>query len=209
MAQLLDWIAHALEVFGYSQDFMTWNLFLAFIPLILSIWLFRLEQSRSLLWWAIFGIFIAFLPNAPYVLTDIKHLISFVRQSHSIWTITLVLIPQYLIFILAGIEAYVIALINLGYYCHQIGRGKTIIWVELITHALCSLGVYLGRFERFNSWDLVTKPDNVIESIVSNLTGKWPVITMGVTFLILTVLYWVLKEITLGLIERFRYRRSY
>jgi uncharacterized membrane protein len=209
MDRFIDWIAHAWEVWGYSNSFMIWNLFLAYIPLGLSVWLFRINRARSLLWWVIFLVFIAFLPNAPYVLTDIIHLIEFIRQGYSTWTITFVLIPQYLIFILAGVEAYVISLINLGYYCHKLGRGKYITWVELITHALCSLGVYLGRFQRFNSWDIVTKPDNLMDSIVDNLMGKWSVLMMSVTFLILVVLYWLMKEITLGLIFRFRYQKKH
>jgi uncharacterized membrane protein len=208
MAQLLDWITHAWKVFNYSTPFMTWNLFLAFIPLILSIWLFRLTPRRSLLWWVTFGIFVAFLPNAPYVLTDIIHLITLIRFDHSVWTITLVLIPQYLFFIFSGLEAYVISLINLGYYYNKLQWGKSIIWVELVTHLLCALGIYLGRFQRFNSWDILTKPDYLMHSIVDNLTGKWSVMTISVTFLILVVLHWLMKEITLGIIERFRYRRT-
>lgn len=119
---MINWIAHSWQVLSYSQDFMIWNSFLAFIPLVLSVWLFRISQTRSQIWWIIFFIFILFLPNAPYVLTDIIHLIALIRQEYSVWTITLVLIPQYLIFILAGFEAYVISLINLGYYCHQLGK---------------------------------------------------------------------------------------
>jgi uncharacterized membrane protein len=208
VAQMINWIAHSWQVLSYSQDFMTWNLFLAFIPLVLSVWLFRLSQARSKIWWIIFFIFILFLPNAPYVLTDIIHLIALIRQEYSVWTITLVLIPQYLIFIWAGFEAYVISLINLGYYCHQLGKTKYLIWVELITHALCSLGIYLGRFQRFNSWDVITKPDSLVDSIVENLTGKWSVMMICITFIILVVLYWVMKEITLGLIYRFRYQKT-
>ncbi|NJK47877.1 DUF1361 domain-containing protein [Candidatus Gracilibacteria bacterium] len=205
---MINWIAHSWQVLSYSQDFMIWNSFLAFIPLVLSVWLFRISQTRSQIWWIIFFIFILFLPNAPYVLTDIIHLIALIRQEYSVWTITLVLIPQYLIFILAGFEAYVISLINLGYYCHQLGKTKSLIVIELITHALCSLGIYLGRFQRFNSWDIITKPDSLVDSIVDNLTGKWSVMMISITFIILVVLYWLMKEITLGLIERFRYQKT-
>lgn len=209
MIQLLDWITHAWNVFNYSTSFMAWNLFLAFIPLILSIWLFRINRLRSPLWWGTLGIFMAFLPNAPYILTDIIHLITLIRYDHSVWTVTLVLIPQYLIFILSGLEAYVISLINIGYYCHKLRLGKYIIGVELITHALCALGIYLGRFQRFNSWDILTNPDYLMHSIVDNLTGKWSAMTISVTFIILVVLHWLMKEITLGLVTRFHYKKTY
>jgi uncharacterized membrane protein len=204
---MINWIAHSWQVLSYSQDFMIWNTFLAFIPLVLSVWLFRLSHTRSQVWWLVFFIFILFLPNAPYILTDIIHLIALIRQEYSVWTITLVLIPQYLLFMLAGFEAYVISLINLGYYCDRLGKGKSLIAIELITHGLCSLGIYLGRFQRFNSWDILTKPDNLVDSIVENLTGKWSVMMISITFIVLTVLYWIMKEITLGLIYRFRHHK--
>jgi len=61
----------------------------------------------------LFG-FLCFLPNAPYVLTDVIHLITYIRKGDSIWLITLILIPLYLCFVVLGFEAYVISLINMG-----------------------------------------------------------------------------------------------
>ena len=168
--QLIDWMAAVWQVLKWSHGIIIWNLFLAFIPLVLSVWLFRYSRTRSLVWWMGFLAFIAFLPNAPYVLTDIIHLIDLTRWVNSVWLITLVLIPQYLIYILAGFEAYVISLINLGYYLQTLGKEKYIPWVELIPNALCSIGIYLGRFNRFNSWDIVAQPKQVARSVIENFT---------------------------------------
>ncbi|MGL4883991.1 MAG: DUF1361 domain-containing protein, partial [Waterburya sp.] len=69
-------LANAFEAFNQYSGWIVWNLFLAFIPLALSFWLFvRRNIKRSLLWWIGLVVFIAFLPNAPYLLTDIIHLI--------------------------------------------------------------------------------------------------------------------------------------
>jgi len=128
MNKLIDWVGFAWDAVHNNSRWMTWNLFLALVPLALSFWLFRQRvkpkhnHSPALthkvyphpLWWLGLLVFIAFLPNAPYVLTDIIHLIHDIRRTNSIWVITLVLIPQYLLFIIAGFEAYVISLINLG-----------------------------------------------------------------------------------------------
>ena len=51
-----------------------WNLFLALTPLGLSFVLFRINLKLNGLWWLGAIVFFAFLPNAPYVLTDIIHL---------------------------------------------------------------------------------------------------------------------------------------
>ncbi|MBD2017492.1 DUF1361 domain-containing protein [Microcoleus sp. FACHB-53] len=203
-----DLLANAWQAWNIHSGWIAWNLFLAFIPLALSFWLFRrASQSRSLLWWVGFLVFIAFLPNAPYLLTDIIHLIKAIRDYYSVWIITLVLIPPHIIAILAGFEAYVVSLINLGHYLKQQRVGQYVLWAELLTHALCAIGVYLGRFKRFNSWDFLTQPDDLARSVVDDLTAKRPVLVIVVTFVVLTVLYWVMKQVTLGLVLRMRQSR--
>ncbi|MGH1397099.1 MAG: DUF1361 domain-containing protein [Trichormus sp.] len=195
-------IAKILQVLSINMRWMTWNLFLAFIPLVLSIWLFRKRRGRSWVWWLGFLVFYAFLPNAPYLLTDIIHLIDDIRTIQSIWLITLVLIPVYFVVILAGFEAYVISLINLGYYLHRIGKSHWILWVELITHALCAIGIYWGRFLRFNSWDFITQPDAILTRGVEELLGKQPLIIIMITFIILFVLHGLMKRVTLGFVSK-------
>jgi uncharacterized membrane protein len=202
-------LVHALRALRQHSSWIIWNLFLAFIPLALSVWLFRSRsRSRSILWWVGFLVFIAFLPNAPYLLTDIIHLIQAIRDDHSVWVITLVILPPHLIAIIAGFEAYVISLINLGYYLNREGAARFVIWAELLTHALCAIGIYLGRFPRLNSWDFVTQPDAVARTVMDNLTSKRPVLVMAITFVILTVLYWIMKQVTLGFILRMRQKYS-
>lgn len=206
-AELINWISFAAKVLYRNSDWMAWNLFLAFIPLGLSVWLFRRSRSPSLLWWVGLIVFIAFLPNAPYVLTDIIHLIYDIREGFSEWVVTLILVPQYILFILAGFGAYVLSLINLGYYLNQQQRHRYVLWAELALHALSAIGIYLGRFLRFNSWDLVTRLDSVADTVVDDLVAKRPALVMVVTCLIITALYWLMKQVTLGVIFRKRYKR--
>jgi uncharacterized membrane protein len=201
-AELIELIAKVVHVLQINMGWMTWNLFLAFIPLALSVWLFRNRRGRSWVWWLGFVVFYAFLPNAPYLLTDIIHLIQDIRTIQSVWMITLVLIPLYVLVIFAGFEAYVISLINLGYYLHRIGKSQWILWVELITHGLSAVGVYWGRFLRFNSWDFVTQPDAVLTKGVEDILGKQPLVIIAVTFGILVALHWIMKRVTLGFVTQ-------
>ncbi|MGF1675643.1 MAG: DUF1361 domain-containing protein [Rivularia sp. (in: cyanobacteria)] len=202
-AELIDLIARVIQVLQINIRWMTWNLFLAFIPLVLSVWLFRrIKRSRSWVWWLGFAVFYAFLPNAPYLLTDVIHLIDDIRTIQSVWIITLVLIPVYLVVILAGFEAYVISVINMGYYLHRIGKSQWVLGMELITHALSAVGVYWGRFLRFNSWDFVTQPDAVITKGVEEILGKQPLVIITISFVILTTLHWLMKRITLGFVRQ-------
>ncbi|MGL5063638.1 MAG: DUF1361 domain-containing protein [Microcoleus sp.] len=172
-----------------------------------DIWVLRQRGVRSLRWWGGFLAFIAFLPNAPYVLTDIIHLIEQIQQGYSVWTVTLALIPQYLAFMLAGFGAYVLGVMNLGYYLKQQGWSKFILVTEIIIHGLTAIGIYLGRFIRFNSWDIITNPDELVNSVMNDLVGKRPVLVMVVTVAVIACLYWVMKQIILALNRRF-YRES-
>ena len=200
-------LVKALEEFEqHYSGWIFWNLFLAFIPLALSFWLFRGQsRSRSFLWWIGLIVFIAFLPNAPYMLTDVIHLIAAIRSDYSVWEITLIFIPLHVSAILCGFEAYVISLINQGHYLKQQGAEKFVVGSELLVHALCAVGIFLGRFLRFNSWDIVTNPDVVLFHTIDYLTDKRPLLVIGITFVVLAVSYWIMKQLTLGVLLRIRY----
>lgn len=204
-------LANALGAFNQHSGWIVWNLFLAFIPLALSFWLFtRFPRRgariapRSLLWWVGLIVFIAFLPNTAYLLTDIIHLIEAIRAGYSIWITTLIFIPLHLFAIFIGWEAYVISLLNQSRYLEKQGAKRFVLASEILVHALCAVGIYLGRFLRFNSWDFVLQPDIVLISTIDNLTSKKPLLVIIVTFTVVTVLYWLTKQVTLGVLWRIR-----
>ena len=190
MSQLFDWIQISLNLFNQSTARIIWNLFLALIPLTLSFYLFRPSAIRNLAWWAILLVFIAFLPNAPYILTDSIHIIE-LSQNHSIWAVILVLIPQYVLFIVAGFEAYVISLTKLDNYATDLLAQKYLILLKAIVHSLCVVGIYLGRFERFNSWDFVTKPDTVILTTARDLLDGKKLLSIAIA----AISIWLLTEL--------------
>ncbi|HEY9696387.1 MAG TPA: DUF1361 domain-containing protein [Trichocoleus sp.] len=191
------------------SGWILWNLFLAFIPLGLSFVLFRRKTAvRPIWWWVLLVVFIAFLPNAPYMLTDVIHLIRGIRAGYSGWVIALIFIPLHVTAILAGFEAYVISLINQGSYLKRHGAEKWVLKAELLVHALCAVGIYIGRFRRFNSWDLVSSPTDVVLTTMDDLTSKRPIAVIVLTFIVLTVTYWILKQITLGIYLRIRYAKQ-
>lgn len=193
-----NWLQTAWRVFHFSTDRILWNSFLAFIPLFCSIWLFRRARSRSWVWWGIFGVFLAFLPNAPYILTDIIHVISYIRQGYSTGIVILVLIPQYSLFLFAGFQAYVLSLINLEFYLRKENLKRFALPITLGMHALSAIGIYLGRFLRFNSWDLLAQPDEVFRSF-EDFLEKRPFVFTLTSFLIIWGLYEFVKRIDLAL----------
>ena len=176
----------------------------------ISIWLFNQSHTRKLwLWWIGLVTFIAFLPNAPYVLTDILHLIRGTSAGTiRIWVIAFIFIPMHMAAIVVGFEAYVIALLNVNFYLQQKGL-QALTWpVEIGLHALCAFGIYLGRFIRLNSWDIVVDPSSVLAVTLNTLTSKRPIAVIFFSFVLLTVLYWIMKQVTLGLKLRIHYART-
>ncbi len=187
-----NWFDLALEVLSQSNQRIIWNLFLAFIPLIFSFYLFRPAIKPSLIWWLSLLVFIAFLPNAPYILTDTIHILELIVRNYPLSIIVFVSIPQYTVFILVGFYAYVIALMRVDNYLRYLQLNnyqKTT--VNAIIHILCTIGIYLGRFERFNSWDLVTRPQIVIAETFVNLTQLPVILSLAIAFLFL----WSLTEL--------------
>jgi uncharacterized membrane protein len=193
-----------------AQLKVVWWIVLGMISLALSFSLFQRKKSRrTVIWWLSLVAFIAFLPNAPYVLTDVVHLIRATsRGGLEVWVVALVFIPIHAIAILIGFEAYTVSLLNQAYYLKQKGNERFILPTELLIHALSAIGIYLGRFVRLNSWDLATDPTSVLAITLNTLTTKRPAAVVFVTFIILTVLYWIMKQITLGIKLRIYYSRQ-
>lgn len=183
---------------SYSLEFMVWNLFLAFIPLALSIWLFRSQFPPAPLWYLGLSLFILFLPNAPYILTDTVHLIQLLRRDLPLWLVICALVPQYTIFLLAGFEAYVISLMNLHHFWRQRPLHQYYLVMEWLVHFLCGIGIYLGRFGRFNSWDLFTHPFVLAKTILHLFFEPKALFLITFTALVIGVLSQVIKRANLG-----------
>ena len=192
------------EIFQFFQNIRPMYLAIAVILTLglmgIEMWILGKNKSRSIFWWLGVIVFIAFLPNAPYVLTDVIHLIEDIRRGYSVWLISLVLIPQYLLFVGIGFQAYVLSLMNLGQYMTRQGWGRFVLATELTIHALCAIGIYLGRFWRFNSWDLITKLDTVLQRMANELLDKRPLMILSITFAVIVGLYYILKWVTESII---------
>jgi uncharacterized membrane protein len=198
-----------LTAFNHFWDnitgFMTWNLFLAFIPFALSIPLFSRRATRNILWWLGLIIFTLFLPNAAYVITDIIHFVSDVRdQDIPANGIIFVIIPQYLIFIIAGFQCHVLSLLRLVNYLQIKDSLAKLIGIELGVNLICAYGVYLGRVDRLNSWHVVTKTDRLVNTVVDNFMKSNFWFVMFVFFVTITLLYYIFKLINLSVSAMWR-----
>ena len=149
------------------------------------------------MWWAGLILFILFLPNAPYIITDIIHFVSDSRSPEiSPNGVIFVLIPQYTVFLLVGYECYVLSMIKLTQYLDWLKLIKNTTWLELSINFICAIGVYWGRFNRLNSWDVFTQPHRVLETAISNLANPSFFFGTILFFVIFTSLYYALNGLT-------------
>lgn len=202
----------ALEFFiDNITGFMAWNLFLAFIPLVFSIFLFNRRSRRNILWWIGLIIFILFLPNAAYVITDIIHFVSDVRNPDiSANGIIFLIIPQYIIFILAGFQCHVLSVMAIINYLRRqdiISKRNGVVGIELGINLLTAYGVYLGRFNRLNSWYIVTEPDRLVYEVIDSFMRGNFLLAMFIFFVTITCLYYIFKWIDISIIAWWQRRK--
>lgn len=145
--------------------FLLWNLFLAWIPLVFAfIAAHAWHRSQSAKNWqaTLSGLgWILFFPNSSYILTDIIHLVG---PLHRHFWVDLVLI------LTCAFTGLMVGFVSL-FLMHSLVRrtvGGFLAWVFIAGAAILSgAGVYVGRFLRFNSWDVFVKPVTVLESVAS------------------------------------------
>ena len=166
-----------------NAKWMGWNLFLAFIPLIIALILFNKDFWKGpflnkIVTFIVFLIFYFFLPNAPYVLSDVIHLIRQIRDFRYFRIndnqIILILIPQYILFFFLGFSCYVLAFQKFLHWLLEIEFLKIeisnfiITIIKIVNPFIMSIGIFLGRYYRFNSWDLISKYDRIINKTLEH-----------------------------------------
>jgi uncharacterized membrane protein len=160
------------QVLVAHARWMTWNLLLALVPLVLALVLFRPGRRQRLLWWVGVIAFVGFLPNAPYVLTDAIHLVADVRRLQHPSALIFGLLPLYGVFFSAGFACYVVSLVRLCRYLRQRGRARLALPTEAALHVLAAVGIFLGRFERLNSWDVLARPGAITTALRHLADGR-------------------------------------
>lgn len=145
--------------------FLLWNLFLATIPYSLSTIIktdFRLRRS-NLKNLGIIIIWLLFIPNTFYLITDFVHL----NPSNLYrYIFDFALLSS---FTIAGFYFGILS-INTIYKQIQFFYSNTISRIFLISISyLCAFGIYIGRVLRFNSWDIISNPFSLIKSILDSI----------------------------------------
>ncbi|MBT4722584.1 DUF1361 domain-containing protein [Candidatus Falkowbacteria bacterium] len=173
--------------------FLNWNLFLAVIPFVItSVLIVKQVKNKytlivaGLVWLLVF-------PNAPYMITDLYHL-GF-SDLATLW-FDLVLIFS---FAWVGLLFGIVSLFDIEKILKNYVNSKINNVVIILIIFLSSFGIYLGRYLRWNSWDIITNPIGLIVDILDRFIHPFShprtwifTLLFGVFF---TLIYWSIKII--------------
>ena len=171
--------------------FLLWNLALAWVPMLISCLLYyghrrNMQVPAGNL--VLFGIWFLFFPNAPYIVTDLIHLIP--RYPIPVWYDLMVIVFN-------AWTGFALAVCSLYQMQAVIARrfGRPWGWVlAAVTIPATGLGIYIGRFLDWNSWDLMLEPTTIVRNVAADLLNA----PNDPTAVAVSVLFSVLLGLTYG-----------
>ena len=143
---------------------LVWNLFLAWIPFMLAYFAHLVSWRRATLYLIIpliAFLWLIFFPNAPYMLTDLQDLSRRTFDAPLWYDVIIVVWCSWTGMMLGVISLYLMQDIIIRTF------GRTAGWVFVFAiSALSSFGIYIGRFVRLNSWDIIQNPGEAAQEIL-------------------------------------------
>ena len=166
-------VLRPLRYDGIAFGSLIWDVFLAAVPFAISqfMWL-RPAKSTPMLFAGLF-FWLLFFPNAPYLLTELKHIASLAPAAaidqDPFWFDLVLLLS----FAWTGLMLGHLSLLEVHRIVDErfgIGYG----WIFAVSAVvLGSFGIYVGRFLRWNSWDVFIHPYGLVSDIANQLLHPW------------------------------------
>lgn len=179
-----------------TYGFLLWNLFLAIVPYLITLWISTkriLYGNKTKLFLAIL-VWLLFVPNSFYIITDLFHLDRF--DSAPKWFDLLLIFS----FAWNGLLLGLLSVRMVEKVVERVwGKGFSLILLFAVMW-LNAFGIYLGRYLRFNSWDVFTQPHSLFSEMTSLLLHpiqnkmEWGMISGYAIFMLLV--YITLKKIS-------------
>lgn len=172
---------------------LLWNLFLAGLPVFFALLAARaLSARKSKIAFLFTGLWLLFYPNSAYIITDLVHL---EHLPDSIWWFdSLGIFHAALIGLFLGL--YSVWVIHTRVLSKMLS--SSYIWpVIVLFMGLSGYGIYLGRFLRFNSWDIISSPGHLLLTSILHLKNplaiKMTLLFAAMQFVVYFA-YWLQKD---------------
>ncbi|UHA74583.1 DUF1361 domain-containing protein [Paenibacillus sp. 481] len=163
--------------------FLNWDMFLAWVPVgfacMLHLVFYHMQPKqwpRTLLITVVGLLWLLFFPNSAYLITDMLHLfIHFKPEPGVRFTHDIEFWYHLILFFSAALIGVLLSFYSL-YTVQQVVKkayGAATSWAfAIIVLLLSSFGIYIGRFVRWNSWDVFVRPDRIVQDIVMIVTDE-------------------------------------
>jgi uncharacterized membrane protein len=141
---------------------LNWNLFLAWVPYYISSFIMRKPWvlDRRIQFGLLFFAWLVFIPNSFYLITDLFHLK--LREPVPLWFDLALIIS----FVWNGIFLGMLSVSQMEKILHaKFGWRNEWLFVAAVM-SLNALGIYVGRYLRYNSWDVITNPFELFNDII-------------------------------------------
>ena len=157
--------------------FLNWNLFLALVPLGFAIAINRSPSVLLLL--LLLPLWLVFYPNASYLITDFTHLK--MRQNIPVVFDAVIILS----FTIVGLTAGAVSLHLVQEKIKKL-TSSFVAWVlVIVVLVLSSWGVYIGRFARWNSWEVFTAPQAIVMDMFGTVTNPILYTRVSLAFVLL------------------------
>lgn len=156
---------------------LIWNMMLALIAYDFAVLTRYFKQAW--LFPVLFILWLVFYPNTFYMITDIVHMhwVGDTLWNKASLHLFMVFVPSILFGIYCGIESWLILL----------ERFKFSWWTELLAtlvlSVISSMAIYIGRYDRLNTWDIVSNPGQVVQKLLETFQRERLLFILGFTFI--------------------------
>lgn len=176
--------------------YLMWNLLLAWVPFGLSLWLRKLLRTQSWANWlplVVTAVWLGFLPNTFYMLTDYIHLqdVPRVDQIYDVAMFTALIATG----VSLGFASLAIVHIELRRRLSATSAWRVVALILFLT----SFAIYVGRDLRWNTWDIITSPAGILfdisERIINPTAHSQTFVITATYFVLLGVCYYCLWRV--------------
>lgn len=169
----------------FNVGWMSWNLFLGLLAIVFG-WLAVRTKSKVLKVFYL-SLWLLFVPNSLYILTDLKHLPDQLSRTYG-W-VQLIITGQFFFLIAGGLISYIYSLFFFEKFISGLAKGMRFLVFPMIIviNFVISFGVILGRIMRTNSWYVFTEPNRVFQDVVE--------IVSSATYMSYVIAFWILANI--------------
>ena len=192
----LLFIARALSLGSTDYWYLNWNLFLAWLPLLFSYLAIRYVARHGWLHpkgLLLVALWLAFLPNSFYIATDFIHLLESPTSSLLFDTVLI------LSFTFNGFLLGYLSILPIHSLLIRRLRPTRAHITIAGTFLLCSFAIYLGRYLRWNTWDIVSNPlgllFDVSERFINPSSHEQTFRTTALFFVLISTFYVVLWQL--------------